>query len=45
MSGIFGASLFWVGVNWLFTLFPATVLKAGKLSPNIKPDGSQLTQI
>lgn len=28
MSGIFGASLFWVGVNWLFTLFPATVLRA-----------------
>lgn len=32
MSGIFGASLFWVGVNWLFTLFPATVLRAGKQS-------------
>jgi ankyrin repeat protein len=30
MSGIFAASLFWVGVNWLFTIFPGTSLKAGK---------------
>jgi palmitoyltransferase len=30
MSGIFGASLFWVGVNWLFTILPNTSLMAGK---------------
>jgi palmitoyltransferase len=31
MSGIFGASLFWVGVNWLFTILPNTSLMADAL--------------
>lgn len=29
MAGIFSASLFLVGLNWFFTVFPRTTFRAG----------------
>lgn len=35
MTGIFAASLSLVGLNWLFTILPATAFVAGKLLPAV----------
>ncbi|EON99705.1 putative palmitoyltransferase akr1 protein [Phaeoacremonium minimum UCRPA7] len=32
LAGIFAASLFWIGMNWFFTILPNTTFKAGTLS-------------
>jgi len=37
LAGIFAGSLFLVGLNWLFTVFPNTTFRAGRWHPPSSP--------